>query len=970
MSRLTVSLSIVLAWLCVAVSASAVPFTVNVNVQRPAWFVNEATGLACTVAEFSAGTCVYDQNYTGTRFNVPAVRQLVTVWQPQIFDDTFCGQAFTDLSGSISGTFDCGGAVPTQLYAVVEGVNTWDARVGTFDEVGFGFFLAGLAVSDPALFARLVASDFSAYLQLLTGPLAPAATHFLTNPQTMRWQSAVVSVPGGTTVFNLPTQFLGAPPPAGGVADNNEYAAALLEAVDFSYRTLEVGGTIPASRWFINTPYFGTPTTIWDAVHHQRGAFGTIPFGRGMAATAHELGHVIYNQRHSDIVHYLVEVLQYAQNHFACTAPISQVFAQYEGFANALRAIAWRTESEARYSAPSADPAGTDYIRGCGAAELIFEGNVQAFYYSTVYGTYRATNISGGLDDVPRPASSPASRNFITLGGVRSELLALSDLFDMVQTAGPGAHTINAMWTGALGATCGATTGGLPRFCGTPRFVCNVTNNLAGPGQFLGLPASAACGPAAATVSAVLPEGAGPPFLFEVRGTAAAGADLYSVQHSTTPGAPPAPTVFTSSTPTIDNVPLAACETNYVRLHTFNEFAPPAVGPEVAVIPFPPPGDCLPGAPIITNISPWMGSTTGRVEISHTETLFATGYKLRITTPSGGSTTSPTCEPQFVWPDVQLELCEVSSVSAIACNDFGETEGPAVEYLPPQPDRDADGIGDSCDACPFDADNDIDGDSVCGDVDNCPAVSNSDQIDSDGDSAGNACDVCPFDRFDDQDGDGFCGDVDNCPTVPNVDQLDANGDGYGDVCVSPSARLLRDVQVGYGVLIGDNALVQQGVVLGDFVVLGSGVQIHQLTRIGARSVIGDNAQIKQEVGIGEDVVIGEGVQIEQYSVIGDRVEIGDGSVIGQSAVIGNDSSLGADVDVSRDVTIGEGVRIGDGCFIDSFASVGDRVSMGTRCTVGRSATVGARASLGNSVSVAPSSTVPPDTVIADSGSWP
>lgn len=53
-----------------------------------------------------------------------------------------------------------------------------------------------------------------------------------------------------------------------------------------------------------------------------------------------------------------------------------------------------------------------------------------------------------------------------------------------------------------------------------------------------------------------------------------------------------------------------------------------------------------------------------------------------------------------------------------------------------------DGIGDACDACPLDPNNDIDNDSVCGNVDNCPTVYNPDQNDTNSNGIGDACDLC------------------------------------------------------------------------------------------------------------------------------------------------------------------------------------------------------------------------------------
>ena len=100
-----------------------------------------------------------------------------------------------------------------------------------------------------------------------------------------------------------------------------------------------------------------------------------------------------------------------------------------------------------------------------------------------------------------------------------------------------------------------------------------------------------------------------------------------------------------------------------------------------------------------------------------------------------------------------------------------------------QADSDGDGRGDLCDACVSDPLNDLDGDGLCADVDNCPFIFNpAPQTDADGDGAGDACDFCPLDSFNDIDGDGVCGDVDNCPADANTDQADSNSDGVGDVC--------------------------------------------------------------------------------------------------------------------------------------------------------------------------------------------
>lgn len=70
---------------------------------------------------------------------------------------------------------------------------------------------------------------------------------------------------------------------------------------------------------------------------------------------------------------------------------------------------------------------------------------------------------------------------------------------------------------------------------------------------------------------------------------------------------------------------------------------------------------------------------------------------------------------------------------------------------------------------------DTDGDGVIDTSDNCPDEANADQRDTDADGEGDACDG-------DDDGDLVPDEDDNCPLVSNASQLDTDGDRRGDAC--------------------------------------------------------------------------------------------------------------------------------------------------------------------------------------------
>jgi hypothetical protein len=96
-----------------------------------------------------------------------------------------------------------------------------------------------------------------------------------------------------------------------------------------------------------------------------------------------------------------------------------------------------------------------------------------------------------------------------------------------------------------------------------------------------------------------------------------------------------------------------------------------------------------------------------------------------------------------------------------------------------QIDTDNDDIGDACDPL-----TDTDDDTIANDTDNCPTTPNTDQTDTDNDDIGDACDPLT-----DTDDDTIANDTDNCPTTPNTDQTDTDNDDIGDACDPADGRI-------------------------------------------------------------------------------------------------------------------------------------------------------------------------------------
>ena len=99
---------------------------------------------------------------------------------------------------------------------------------------------------------------------------------------------------------------------------------------------------------------------------------------------------------------------------------------------------------------------------------------------------------------------------------------------------------------------------------------------------------------------------------------------------------------------------------------------------------------------------------------------------------------------------------------------------------------------------------DADHDCIPDESDNCLNLYNPGQSDQDEDGLGDECDPCPNDPEDDEDEDGVCGDEDNCPETPNPKQEDHDLDGKGDECDSTPVDCSRYCSsIGHNVYLGE-----------------------------------------------------------------------------------------------------------------------------------------------------------------------
>ncbi|WP_417794959.1 UDP-3-O-(3-hydroxymyristoyl)glucosamine N-acyltransferase [Terasakiella pusilla] len=173
--------------------------------------------------------------------------------------------------------------------------------------------------------------------------------------------------------------------------------------------------------------------------------------------------------------------------------------------------------------------------------------------------------------------------------------------------------------------------------------------------------------------------------------------------------------------------------------------------------------------------------------------------------------------------------------------------------------------------------------------------------------------------------------------------------------VEPGAYIGANVKIGARSWIKPNAVLHDGVVIGNDCVIAANVTI-------SHSLIGNAVTIHAGVQIGQDgfgfASSMEGhLRIPQLGrvIIHDHVNIGANSTIDRGA--GPDTIIGAGTQIDNLVQIGHNVELGFGCVLVSQSGISGSTKLGNFCVCGGQAGLAGHLQIGDGVTIAAKSGV-------------
>lgn len=304
---------------------------------EPTWAENFTVSARISCPASLTGTKL-DPSFKVAPTQVACAGMRVSAMDADTAWDEYCGSAYTNSRGRVNFAATCSDAIggPPDVYLKVEGRSFYGFSIGTHDAGFWDALLLGLET-----------------LGSLGTAFPFAYIDYLTKHETFAWitkeqlgvNNAHLDFGDLFTGMGFDKEF-----------PYSQFAARQFWATQYAMSVIRSS----TSLWPMDFNYtvdapLGYPTTLWDTIivdsddTSQIGSQYSSSAARALAATPHEIGHVIHNTYHVSNLppqlggqgHWNVDAPDYMTTHSYCEKGHFMTLAWYEGFANWVQHLAY-----------------------------------------------------------------------------------------------------------------------------------------------------------------------------------------------------------------------------------------------------------------------------------------------------------------------------------------------------------------------------------------------------------------------------------------------------------------------------------------------------------------------------------------------------------------------------------------------------------------------------------------------------
>lgn len=152
--------------------------------------------------------------------------------------------------------------------------------------------------------------------------------------------------------------------------------------------------------------------------------------------------------------------------------------------------------------------------------------------------------------------------------------------------------------------------------------------------------------------------------------------------------------------------------------------------------------------------------------------------------------------------------------------------------------------------------------------------------------------------------------------------------------IDPTAKIGKNTEIGYFVVIGKNVVIGESCIIGSNVVIHHGTQIGRDVRIDDNTVIGKSPmrakrsifQEEKELEpafIGDSCLIGAQVIVYQGCHIDHHVLIADSAAVRENVIVGEYTIVGRSVTIENLTKVGKKCKLETGSYITAYSEIED-----------------------------------------------